>query len=107
MKYCILGIFIILTIPPLLAQEGTTGFLKGLTIGPLPFLEYGLGDDRLGGAKMTFLDTNIVIKIVDSVKDDYKVHLSNYHYGWLAKTSFQRDDTIHIQPYYLTSSWKV
>ncbi|TMI85920.1 MAG: N-acetylmuramoyl-L-alanine amidase [Bacteroidetes bacterium] len=81
--------------------------LVGKTIGPLSFLEYGLGDDRLGGATMTFLDTNIVIKVVDSVKDDYKVRLSNYHYGWLAKTSFQRDDTIHIQPYYLTSSWKV
>jgi N-acetylmuramoyl-L-alanine amidase len=81
--------------------------LVGKTMGPLPFLEYGLGDDRLGGAKMSFLDTNIVIKVVDSMKDDYKVHLSNYHYGWLAKTSFQRDDTIHIQPYYLTSSWKV
>src|SRR5215470_18100766 len=79
----------------------------GKTIGPLPFLEYGLGDDRLGGAKMTFLDTNIVVKVVDSVKDDYKVHLSNYHYAWLAKASFQRDDTVHIQPYYLTSSWKV
>ena len=79
----------------------------GTTTGPLPFLEYGLGDDRLGGAKMTFLDTNIIMKIVDSVKDDYKVHLSTYHYAWLAKTSFKKDTSVHLQPYYLTNSWKV
>jgi len=81
--------------------------LPGTTTGPLPFLEFGLGDDRLGGAKMTFLDSNVVVKVVDSVKDDYKVHLSAYHYAWLAKTSFKRDSSVHVQPYYLTNSWKV
>jgi len=79
----------------------------GKTTGPLPFLEYGLGDDRLGGAKMTFLDTNVVVRVVDSVKDDYKVHLSTHHFAWLAKSSFQRDTAIQFQPYYLTNSWKV
>jgi len=82
-------------------------FLVGKTTGPLPFLEYGLGDDRLGGAKMTFLDSNIVMKVVDSVKDDYKVKLSTNHYGWLAKTSFKGSDSVHVAPYYLTGSWKV
>jgi N-acetylmuramoyl-L-alanine amidase len=33
--------------------------LYGRTTGRLPYLEHGLGDDRLGGAKMTYLDTNI------------------------------------------------
>ena len=55
--------------------------LIGKTTGPLPFLKYGLGDDRLGGAKMGFLDSNVVMKVVDSVKDDYKVQLSTYHYA--------------------------
>ena len=82
-------------------------FLTGKTTGQLPFLEYGLGDDRLGGAKMTYLDSNIVVKVVDSVKDDYKVQLSTLHYGWLAKTSFKKDSSVHLQPYYLTGSWKV
>ncbi len=86
---------------------GQQSFLTGKTTGPLPFLEYGLGDDRLGGAKMTFLDSNIVMKVVDSVKDDYKVKLSINHYGWLAKTSFKEDNSIRILPYYLTGSWKV
>ena len=52
---------------------------------------------------MTYLDTNIVMKVVDSVKDDYKVQLSNYHSAWLAKTSFKQTIAItHIQPYHLT-----
>lgn len=98
-----LTVLIVLLTLNMMAQKP----LVGKTMGPLPFLEYGLGDDRLGGAKMTFLDTNVVVKVVDSVKDDYKVHLSNYHYGWLAKSSFQKDSSLHLQPYYLTNSWKV
>ena len=39
----------------------------GRTTGPLPYLEYGQGDDRLGGAKMTYLDTNVLLKITDSL----------------------------------------
>jgi N-acetylmuramoyl-L-alanine amidase len=81
--------------------------LAGRTMGPLPYLEYGLGDDRLGGAKMTFLDTLIAVKIVDSTKDDYKVQLSKYHSGWLPKVNFKTDSTLVVRPYYLTESWKV
>lgn len=59
------------------------------TKGPLPFLEYGIGDDRLGGAKMSYLDTNILVRIVDSFNTDYKVRLSNLHYAYIAKTSVE------------------
>ena len=83
------------------------GFLNGRTTGLLPFLEYGLGDDRLGGAKMTYLDSNIAMKVVDSVKDDYKVQLSNYHSAWLPKTGFKQDSFTRIPPYHLTGNWKV
>src|SRR6266581_2335316 len=103
MKNSIAGFIILMSIN-VVAQKS---FLVGRTTGPLPFLEYGLGDDRLGGAKMTFLDSNIVVKVVDSVKDDYKVQLSNLHYGWLAKTSFKEDNSVHLSSYYLTGSWKV
>ncbi|HXB06185.1 MAG TPA: N-acetylmuramoyl-L-alanine amidase [Puia sp.] len=57
------------------------------TTGQLPFMEYGIGDDRLGGAKMGFLDSNVLVKIVDSFKTDYKVRLSNDHYAYIAKPS--------------------
>ena len=57
------------------------------TTGQLPFMEYGIGDDRLGGAKIGYLDSNIVVKIVDSFGTDYKVRLSTQHSAYIAKSS--------------------
>ncbi|HWK02268.1 MAG TPA: N-acetylmuramoyl-L-alanine amidase [Puia sp.] len=57
------------------------------TTGRFPFMEYGIGDDRLGGAKMGYLDSNILVKIVDSFNTDYKVRLSAGHSAYIAKTS--------------------
>ena len=90
-----------------MAQPVQNNFLPGKTTGSLPYLEYGLGDDRLGGAKMTYLDTSVVVKVTDSTKDDYKVQLSKNHFAYLSKGNFKADSTIKIQPYYLTESWKV
>src|ERR1700761_170613 len=57
------------------------------TTGPLPFMEYGIGDDRLGGAKIGYLDSNVIVRIVDSFNTDYKVRLSVNHSAYIAKTS--------------------
>jgi N-acetylmuramoyl-L-alanine amidase len=86
------------------AQPVQNNFIAGKTTGSLPYLEYGLGDDRLGGAKMTYLDTSVVIKVIDSTKDDYKVQLSKNHIAYLPKTNFKKDTAIKISPYYLTGS---
>src|SRR5690606_8116376 len=72
-----------------------------------PYLEYGLGADRLGGAKMTFLDTGILVKVVDSTIVNYRVQLSKNHFAYLPKTRFVKDTLTRIQPYYLTGSWMV
>jgi N-acetylmuramoyl-L-alanine amidase len=61
--------------------------LLARTTGQLPFMEYGIGDDRLGGAKIGYLDSNIVVRIVDSFSTDYKVRLSAYHSAYIAKSS--------------------
>ena len=61
--------------------------LLARTTGPLPYMEYGIGDDRLGGAKIGFLDSNIVVRIVDSFSTDYKVRLSANHSAYIAKPS--------------------
>jgi N-acetylmuramoyl-L-alanine amidase len=82
-------------------------FIAGRTTGPLPFLEYGLGDDRLGGAKMGYLDSNIALRVIDSFKTDYKIQLSAFHTGWLSKQSFRADTSLHFAPYYLSTSWRV
>lgn len=86
------------------AQAPKTNFLMGKTTGSMPSLEYGLGYDRLGAAKITFLDTNVVMKIVDSTLNNYKVQLSKDHFAYLQKSNFKKDTTIKIQPYYLTTS---
>ena len=96
-------LFLILSFQQTQAQQA----LYGRTTGALPFLEYGLGDDRLGGAKMTYLDTSVAVKVVDSVNTDYKIQLSNNHFAYLSKQSFKQDTSLKIQPYYLTSSWRV
>jgi N-acetylmuramoyl-L-alanine amidase len=81
--------------------------LVGKTNGSLPYLEYGLGTDRLGGARMTYLDTAVVVKVIDSTIGNYKIQLSKDHLAYLPKINFKRDSTIKIQPYYLTNSWIV
>ena len=81
--------------------------LAGKTSGVLPYLEYGFGVDRLGGAKMTFLDTGVAITVIDSTTGNYKVQLSKNHQAYLPKINFQKDSTIKIRPYYLTNSWIV
>ncbi|MFT3937151.1 MAG: N-acetylmuramoyl-L-alanine amidase [Chitinophagaceae bacterium] len=90
----------------ILGQDSSKYFLAR-TSGKFPFLEYGLGDDRLGGAKMGYLDSNILLKVIDSFGIDYKVQLSKYHSAWIDKNSVQRLPSKRTLPYYLTSSWKV
>ena len=80
------------------------GFLVQTT-GKLPFLEYGLGDDRLGGAKMGFLDSNILLTVVDSAGTDYKVQLSKYHSAYIAKENVKPAVPGKIsRPFYFTTN---
>lgn len=88
------------------AQTPVPG-MTGKTTGILPYLEYGQGTDRLGGAKMTFLDTGVLIQVVDSTIVNYKVRLSANHSAYLPKSNFTRDSVSRLQPYYLASSWIV
>lgn len=60
---------------------------KGKTIGKLPYLQYTMGEDRLGAAKMTYLDTNVQLVIVDSVKEYYKVQLAQSLLAFVPKTN--------------------
>lgn len=77
------------------------------TTGKLPMMAYGLGEDRLGGAKMNYIDTNILLKVVDSTKSMYVIQLAKNHTAYLEKT-FAKEDTLYkIKPYYLTNSWSV
>lgn len=85
--------------------QNTQPFFFGRTTGKMPFLEFGIGDDRLGGAKMTYLDTNILVKVIDSFKTDYKVQLSKNHTAYIDKRSINVD-TVAVKEH-LVSSWRV
>ncbi|HLX65612.1 MAG TPA: hypothetical protein VKR41_01410, partial [Puia sp.] len=63
--------------------HGQDSVLLARTTGALPFMEYGIGDDRLGGAKIGYLDSNILVRIIDSFSTDYKVRLSTYHSAYI------------------------
>lgn len=85
-------------------QQSDNRPFSGRTTGVLPYLEYGLGADRLGGAKMTYLDTAVVLKVVDSTPVNYKIQLSDAHFAYLPKVNFKRDTALQLKPYYLTGS---
>lgn len=89
------------------AQPAGSPVFLGRTTGNLPYLEYGLGTDRLGGAKMSLLDTGVLLRVVDSTVINYKVQLAAAHFAYLPKTQLRRDTITRWQPYYLTSSWLV
>lgn len=89
------------------ATAGDSTFFMVQTTGRLPFLEYGPGNDRLGGAKMTYLDSAIVLKVVDSLEGDYIVQLSGQHRAFIAKEHVKPAPEKWQRPWYLSSSWSV
>lgn len=99
----LLGFTLILSLNAL-SQTLTPRPLMGKTTGVLPYLKYGLGDDRLGGAKMSYLDTAVVMTVIDSTREDYKVKLSHNHSAYIPKTSFVKDTTLQPRLFYLSSS---
>lgn len=81
--------------------------LSARTQGKLPYLKYGSGGDRLGGAKMTYLDSAIFLQVIDSLKDDYIVRLSKNHQAFIQKQSVRFSPSVKKADYFLTSSWNV
>ena len=65
-----------------------------------------MGEDRLGGAKMTYLDSNVILKVVDSFKTDYKVQLSQLHSAYIDKNNVSKAEVVK-QEQHLTDSWRV
>ena len=87
------------------ASNGKTVRLARTT-GVLPFFEYGPGDDRLGGAKMTYMDTGVLVKVVDSLNADYIISLADNLRAFVAKSSLRFDSSFKAKSYYLSGNWK-
>jgi N-acetylmuramoyl-L-alanine amidase len=77
-----------------------------ITAGKLPQLAYSSGEDRLGSARMGYIDTSVVMKVIDTVKNLYKVQLSATHYAFIEKSYTQPfPDTILSTAF--CESWRV
>lgn len=76
------------------------------TAGKLPQLAYSSGEDRLGSAKMGYIDTLVVMKVIDTIKNLYKVELSAFHYAFIEKlyTLPYRDTSLTTA---LCESWRL
>jgi N-acetylmuramoyl-L-alanine amidase len=74
------------------------------TTGKLPAFTYGLGEDRLGGARMGYIDSNVLLRVVDSVKDMYHVQLSKQHTVYIEKAFCKPDSTQKWKPAYLSGT---
>jgi len=90
--------------PLLFAQDSVPSYI--ITKGKLPQLAYSSGEDRLGSAKMGYIDTFVVMKVIDTVKNLYKVQLSSQHYAFIEQYYAQPfPDTILSTA--LCESWRV
>ena len=78
-----------------------------ITKGRLAHLLYGLGEDRLGGAKIGYIDSMIPLKIIGKVGDKYKIALTPYRDAYIP------DDVVLLAPKgtfagaSLTERWQV
>ena len=54
----------------------------GITKGFRPYLNYGLGTNRLGGAKLSIINPGIELNIIGKVGTHYKVKLSKNNIVW-------------------------
>ena len=78
-----------------------------MTKGRLAHLLFGLGDDRLGGAKIGYLDSMVRLSVIGKVGSKYKLQLSKY------RTAYIDDDLVEFlpkgtfTPESLTDTWRV
>ncbi len=78
-----------------------------ITKGRLAHLEYGLGEDRLGGAKIGYLDSMVLLKIIGKVGTHYKVQLTK------TRTAYIPDELVEFlpkgtfTPQSLTTNWNI
>jgi N-acetylmuramoyl-L-alanine amidase len=86
------------------AQVVTPHYIPARSAGKLPAIAYGQGEDRLGGARMGYIDTNVLFRVIDSTNDLYRVQLSRFHSGYMEKQFLKFDSLPAEKPFYLTGS---
>ena len=71
------------------------------------YINYGLGTDRLGGAKIGFLVEGIPLKIIGKVGDDYKIRLAKNQVAYINEDYVKLLQKGTLPSHSLTGSWRV
>jgi len=79
----------------------------GITKGRLAHLEYGLGDDRLGGAKMGYIDSLIRLKITGKFGNKYRVQLAPTRIAYIPEEHINLLPKGTFAPSSLTGKWRI
>lgn len=79
----------------------------GRTVGPLPSLEFGQGTDRLGGAKISYLDTAVLLHVTGMENGSYRVRLAPGHTAYIPIRDVLLLPKGAFIPHSLTGSWRV
>lgn len=89
------------------AEKQTTYFSNPFYVVSTPgaYLQYGNGDDRLGGSKMGFIDADIPMKVIGEAGSLYCVRLSSDRIAYIPKEYTKPTDK--IPGVYNTGSWSV
>ena len=75
-----------------------------IVAGRKPFLNAGLGEDRLGGAKLGYIQSGIRVQVTGKVGRQYRIRLSDEMIGWLPEDFVQLLPLDTPQPRSLTGS---
>lgn len=81
--------------------------IYGFTQGKMPYMNYGLGADRLGGAKMGFLDSLVRVQVTGKFGTDYRIKLSKTLQAYIPERSVNLEGPTVYTGESLTSSWSV
>lgn len=77
------------------------------TKGKLPYLLIGLGEDRLGGIKMGYLDSLVKLNVVSKVGDKYCVQLTKHRQAYIEEQHVTVVNNGSFSPSSLTNSMRV
>jgi N-acetylmuramoyl-L-alanine amidase len=79
----------------------------GVTKGERPALSYGLGEDRLGGAKMSVINSGIRLAITGKHGNQYRIALAPGNEAWIAAGNVDLIPRGARLPAALTENWMV
>jgi len=79
----------------------------GIITADRSYLNYGLGTNRLGGAKLSFLEKGIKLSINGMFGEQYRVKLTENMEAWIPKEQVELLPLGTFPPKSLTDSWAV